>query len=285
LIPTLSALSVAVAVLLVPPRVALASPDDEAARCVDDASVAQKLRDNGHLVEARALFVSCAADVCPGLVRRDCIQWLAQVDERLPTVVIAARGKDGKDLAGARVILDGKPVPPERLGRSFQLDPGPHTLQASHPGLPSRDESIVLAEREKGRSVVLVLETPTSSVTTADARPPRSIPVLSWVLGGVAVVGGAGFGVFWYQGMDEVSTLRSSCAPNCTADQIDDARTPLTIARISGGIAIAAAAGAVLAYFLSQGSASGSGNRNGKDGKLGTRTPARPPPRTFDLAF
>jgi hypothetical protein len=66
----------------------------------------------------------------------------------------------------------------------------------------------------------------------------------------VAIGGGAGFGVLWATGMDEVSTMRRSCAPFCSQERIDDVKPTFLAARISLGIGVVAAVGAIAAYFL-----------------------------------
>ena len=78
----------------------------------------------------------------------------------------------------------------------------------------------------------------------------RTVPALSWVLGGVALVGAGGFAYFWARGMGKVSDLRDTCSPYCSTEQIDDARSPLTLARVAGIVGIAAAIGAVAVYLL-----------------------------------
>jgi hypothetical protein len=236
---------------LVPARAGAASPaEDAAARCVEDAEKGQKTRDTGSLIDARGRFVSCSAEACPGVVRRECIQWLTEVDARIPSLVISTRASDGRDLVGANVTVDGRPIPASALGRSLQLDPGPHRLEASLAGYGSRTESVVLVEREKGRALALVLSAlPGAHVETA--RPRRSVPLLSWILGGVAVAGAGGFAFFWSRAMSDVSSLRESCAPYCAPGQIDEARDSVTLAHVSLGIGIAAAASAVLVYVLS----------------------------------
>ena len=219
-------------------------------RCVARAAEGQKSRDEGHLLESRALFVQCGAEACPSIVARECVRWLAEVDERMPTLVIAAKGSNGRDVL-ADITLDGKPLAAASVGRDVQLDPGRHTIAASASGYESKTETVVVREREKGRRVELVLVAHSAVDTSAPAPATgRSIPALSGILGAVAVAGGAGFGYFWWRGMDEVRTLRESCAPHCTSEQIDEAREPLTIARVSLGIGIAAAVGAVVVYLV-----------------------------------
>jgi len=102
-------------------------------------------------------------------------------------------------------------------------------------------------EREKGRVLEVALE-PTSRPTESNG-----VPWPTWVLGGVAVAGGIGFGALWYSGMNDVSTLRKECAPYCSQQRIDDVRPTLVAARISLGVGIAAAVGAIAAYLFRPG--------------------------------
>lgn len=229
--------------------------ESTAARCVAEAERAQKTRDDGHLTESRAMFVRCGAEECPGVVRRECVKWLGEVDDRIPTLVVSTRSSEGKDVLGAEIVLDGTPVPPARVGREIQVDPGPHTLRATLAGYDVATDSVVVREREKGRPVVLVLRAKGESVATPPPPKARSVPLLSWILGGVAVAGGAGFGIFWSQALGEKSDLQGSCSPYCSDAQMDDVRTPRNLAYVSLGVGIGAAIGAVAVYFLQSPSA------------------------------
>lgn len=223
-----------------------ATPATPAERCVAAADRGQLLRDEGRLRASRAELAGCGGEACPAVVRRECIRWLEELDARIPTVILVARDAAGKDLPGARLVIDGRPVEAGTAGRALQLDPGPHSLRAEMPGREPAQESFVLKERERDRLVPVVLRSPGEGAKTS-----KRIPTLSWILGGVAVAGGVGFGVFWARGMDKVGDLRSTCSPFCTQAQIDDVRPDLDIARISGGVGVVAALSAVAVYLLS----------------------------------
>jgi hypothetical protein len=230
------------------------------AECVAAAERAQTKRDEGHLLASRVEFVACAADSCPTVVKRECLRWLAEVDERIPSLQISVKERSGKDVLGAEVTVDGVAFPNAGTGRALQLDPGPHKIRAKVAGREPIEEAIIARERERDRVVVLALaadptastdrdRTPASPVTPVTSQP-RGVPVLSWVLGGVAVAGVGAFAYFWASGTGRVSDLRDSCSPFCTSEQIDDARVPLTTARIALAVGVAAGIGAVIVYLV-----------------------------------
>src|SRR5689334_3415815 len=68
---------------------------DGIAACIDIHLDGQRLRDKGQLKGARQRFLACSAESCPALVRKDCLQWLAEVDEQMPTLLISAHGPAG----------------------------------------------------------------------------------------------------------------------------------------------------------------------------------------------
>src|SRR5689334_21873446 len=86
---------------------------DDREQCATAADQAQQLRDDGKYRRAREQLLICARDVCPAPIKRDCLEWLAQVESTAPTVVFGA--KDGaKDLSDVKVYVDGAAVT-ERL--------------------------------------------------------------------------------------------------------------------------------------------------------------------------
>jgi hypothetical protein len=230
-----------------------------AARCVAASERAQTKRDEGQLLASRAEFVACAEEACPAIVRRECARWLADVDERIPSIIVSVKDSAGKDVASGSsdvITLDGaRSGDAVNAGRAIKVDPGPHVIVVATPhNGQSIEERVVVREREKGRVVTLSFQRKGDDGSGGGGGGgvpmKRTIPTLSWVLGGVAIAGGATFGVLWAKGMDEVSNLRSTCAPFCSNDQIDSVTPTLTGARIALGVGIAAAALAVVVYFV-----------------------------------
>lgn len=250
----ISIVTVGIGTLASAPPALAATP----AECVAASDRGQAKRDEGHLLASRAELVACAADSCPAIVKRECSRWLGEVDERIPSLVVSVKESSGKDVLGAEVSVDGKPVAVAGAGRAFQLDPGTHVVRAVVRGRAPIEETIVARERERDRTVTLFLAPVGPLAGERPTERSNEVPVLSWVLGGVAVVGGGAFAYFWATGLDRVSELRSSCAPYCSAEQIDDARVPLTTARIALGVGIVAAVAAVTVYVLRPPAASAS---------------------------
>jgi hypothetical protein len=239
-----------------PPVIARAS--ERAERCVAESDRGQEQRDRGALVEARASFRACAADECPAMLRKDCAAWLEQVDQSIPTMVLAAKDARGNDLLGARAFVDGASHQEEyESGRAIALDPGPHVVRFEHPPDAPIELTVVLRMGERNREVIGQLAAPppppppppsprsAPPLAVAALPPPRREPrrhVSPWafVTGGVAIAAVGSFAYFGATGLDEKSTLRTTCAPRCTDDQVAPLRARYVAADVSLGIAVLA---------------------------------------------
>src|SRR5262245_5315737 len=67
--------------------------------CLSASELGQDLRDKTQLIQARASFLQCSREVCPKVVRDDCMQWMNTVDNAIPSIVPAARDKSGHDMS------------------------------------------------------------------------------------------------------------------------------------------------------------------------------------------
>jgi len=232
-----------------------ASADEHVDACIDAADRAQALRDQGHLLEARRGFLTCAAGSCPSPIRKDCGRWHEEVSALVPSIVPRARDASGKDLTDATVDVDGAPVPID--GRPFELDPGRHEL-AWKRGTEVLTETIVVRAAEKNRPVDASFDVPqpivervppsdgvqpppvrdgaVSSATTTDGV---EVPVSSWILGGVGVIGGVLFAVFAADAVSQRDHLRETCAPGCPQSDVDAIERTLIVANLAGGVALA----------------------------------------------
>jgi hypothetical protein len=176
--------------------------------CLGAHEKGQQARSSGRLREAREQFLVCAADGCPGAVRTDCARWADDLSNRLPTIVIGAKDRGGRDLFDVKVSLDGTPLVEKLDGKSILIDPGPHTLKFEAAGMPTVSQKVLVKEGDRARPVEIVFEggapAPTRAKPETAAGPAPKAPeppaekssgagVLPWILvgvGGVGVVGG-----------------------------------------------------------------------------------------------
>ncbi|HVK64313.1 MAG TPA: hypothetical protein VM694_07560, partial [Polyangium sp.] len=164
------------------PRAAAAAPPGEAAAqkqaCADASEQGQELRDQGKLLAARERFLACAAEACPAIVRKDCADWLADLDERTPSIVLDARGPAGQDLTDVRVLEGERVLARIERDRLAVEGRGEHRLRYEWPGAPAVEERIVLREGEQRRrlSVRFVAAAPPAPKTPTPAAPlPRPL--------------------------------------------------------------------------------------------------------------
>jgi hypothetical protein len=217
-------------------RVAFA---DEREQCANAADQAQQLRDEGKYRRAREQLLVCARDLCPAPIKRDCLEWLTQVESVAPTVVLSA--KDGtKDLSDVKVSVDGAALSEHLDGKPIQLDLGKHTIKFEYAG-QTREETVILGAGQKFRSVSVVF---ISAPATPPAAPPadgggRGSLVPALVVGGIGVVAIGTFAFFGLTGNSAVSDLKK-CKPNCTTSEVSETRTKLIIADISLGVGVVA---------------------------------------------
>jgi hypothetical protein len=221
--------------------------------CIAAAEHAQPLRASGHLLEARAALITCAASTCPTTVRTDCVTWLTEVNNEIPSIVVQAKSTGGDDLADVAVIVDGAPAKTSLDGLPISLDPGSHRLRFESPGRDPLEQTVLLHQGER-RAVSVTLVRP--GETLAHAPPPpaasgstRPIPTISWVLGGASVVL-AGTGIaLWAVGKGEKSDLDDGCGKtsSCAHDDIVASRTKLIVGDVLVGAGLVALGAGV--YF------------------------------------
>jgi hypothetical protein len=227
---------------------------DEAA-CFADAESGQALARRGSLIEARAALARCAADACPAEVASDCHQWLGQLEERLPSIVLGARERDGADLTGVRFSIDDVPVEPD--GKAVPVNPGPHRIRAAR-GAAVREASIVTREGEKGRLVVLTFPREDTRVDwrTLPEPSPAPVPVAAWISGGVGAVALGTFAIVGGVGAANFQHLSDTCRPHCTTDQVRPVDAEFIVADVALAVAaLAAGLTTVLVLHRADGSA------------------------------
>ena len=224
--------------------------------CIDKHGEAQVLRRDGKLLKTKEALLVCSREVCPGAVRDDCGGWLGEIEHATPSIVLSARSKNG-DEAAVHVTVDGQPL----HDRSRRQGRGAHRSNWSaahvfrfelHLPYEPVEEKAILREGEKvGRSRCFFGPQPEATIAPAPAplRPVemrRPVPLSVYVLGGVAVVGTGLFAGFGASGLSRKSSLSTSCAPFCSSSDVSGVRTRFLVGDISLGVAVVAAATAVV---------------------------------------
>jgi hypothetical protein len=217
---------------------------DDREQCASAADQAQQLRDDGKYRRAREQLLICARDVCPAPIKRDCLDWLTQVENTAPTVVFGAKDAT-KDLSDVKVSVDGVQVTDRLDGKPVQMDLGKHIVRFEYQGQTKEDE-VIIGAGQKNRNVTVTFAAAAPTGPTGPTPPPGGegakqgsiVPAL--VVGGIGVVALGSFAIFGLGGKSDVSNLEDTCKPHCAESDVDKARTKLIIADISLGVGIVA---------------------------------------------
>jgi hypothetical protein len=249
---------IAFLVFLAPPARADELPTKEA--CVDAYRSSQELSRDGSLLRSRTSLLLCGRDPCSPVLQKDCVAWLAELEPRIPSLIITLKNGLGHDVANARVLIDGVEVSPRIDGRAFDVDPGEHRSRVEPlDRAPSEalEQTIVAREREKARVIAFELKMAkqTEVGPPAPAQPTgdvtRALPWTFWAVGGVGVVGAGVFGVFGVRGLVQRSDL-DDCRPTCDTARIDRAKTSFLVADVSLVVALVAAGVDTWLWFSSR---------------------------------
>jgi hypothetical protein len=162
-------LSILLASTLAPLR---ASADVQA--CLGASEKGQRARSAGKLREARGRFLVCSSDGCPAMVRRVCAQWQGEVIATLPSIVLGAKDRAGRDLFDVSVSIDGELLARKLDGKSIPVDPGPHTFTFEMAGVAPVVERALVKEGEKTRVIAVTVPVGTPPNDGASPPPPAA---------------------------------------------------------------------------------------------------------------
>jgi hypothetical protein len=212
-------------------------------QCADAYTQAQVLRSQDKLMLAKEQIDLCNDPACPQALRKDCTEWLVEVQDSVPTLAVDV------DVSSARVTIDGHDV---ANGVSVPLDPGSHAIVAEAAGLEKAMQTVTLLQGEK-RHVTLTLAAPPAPTKIPETRirSSRPFPVAPIVVGvaGLALVGG--FAAFGLVGNAKRSDLDASgCATNCSPGDLDAIRTDYIVGDVLLGLGITAVAIATVWLIL-----------------------------------
>jgi hypothetical protein len=226
---------------------------DQKDQCIDASVSGQELRDQGKLVAARVALLACGARACPALLRKECAGWLADVEARTPSIVIAATDEASRDTADVKVTLDGAPFLPRLDGQAIAVDPGTHLFRFEHAGSAGIEQSVILREGERRRAITVRFPPHGAGAPAAlpapivAASPARPVAVAA--LGGLAVASGITFAVLGLGAKNDAATLRTTCAPACSVDAVDAVRRKEIGANVALGVGVLATAAAAVLVF------------------------------------
>jgi hypothetical protein len=243
-------------VALLPRARAAGKEGGEKIQCIEASDHGQDLRDSSSFRLARQAFARCARDTCPEPLRRECVEWLVDLDTQYPSVIIAGRDDRGKDLEAVRVLVDGIAALTKLDGKPLPVDPGLHHFRYETDGFAPLEEDVIVRTGEKDRPLnevfrPIVAPAPPPFVLTPELASSESKPrVLGWTLAGVGALGFASEAFFGITGASERSSALAAggCAPHCSATETQDIETKFIVADISLGVGVVSTALAL--YFL-----------------------------------
>lgn len=234
-----------------------ANPKRECAMAYENT---QSFREHGKLIDARKQAVACSASTCSEYVINDCMQWLAEIDAILPTVVFMAVDAAGAETAAVRVSVDGELLVEKLDGKAVTVDPGEHTVRYEMAGIEALEQKVLIRQAEKNRIVA-------ASFRKEPAVLPRNTPPAGSFLNGyrigaiaAGVVGlagigvGGGFGAVTYSKWGEALSYCMNRDPRyCKEEGItlgNEARASASVSDVSfivGGVGVGAS---VLLWIL-----------------------------------
>jgi len=225
--------------------------------CAQAFEQSQRLRNAFRYVDATAEALKCANPACGAALAEECGKLYGELKAETPSVVVGARDQDGNDLANATVQLGENAKPLAVDGTPLPIDPGNHELIIAATGFEPVVQRVVIRAGEQLRPIVSTLQRVSAksdaSVTKQNdeitARSASSSPPLAtYILGGVALAGFAGFAGFRIAGAHDYDTLSKECKPTCSQSSIDAARNKYIYSDIALAVGLAAAAAAVTIY-------------------------------------
>lgn len=232
-----------------------ARADDVGATCATAAESAQTLRDEGKLRGAREQLLTCARDVCPEIIRGDCVRWLGDLEKALPTVVLRARDARGDDVIAVSVSMDGKPLVAALDGKAVAVDPGAHRFRFETATSAPVETEVLVGQGEHNRTVLVTFQ---GAAPPASAEGPAAAPTSSgrsvgpFITGGIGVVLLGAFAVLDLTAWSDVDRLKDGCGrtSTCSTSEVGSVDTRITLSKVALGAGLGALAAGATWYFL-----------------------------------
>jgi len=212
-------------------------------RCAAAYEQGQQLRRQDKLSASRSQLQVCE-QTCPKALAADCTRWRGEVEALLPSVRLRATDGQGHPVE-ARVLLDGELLL-EHLGDApVTVDSGDHVFRFEAPSGLTAEVRVSLHGGEPAREIEGVLA---PAAPVAPAPSLRPVPLASYVLGGVGIVGLGVGGAVSLAGHFNQSHLQSTCAPGCKPSDVDAIGTLYDVAWVSAGVGVASLAVALILW-------------------------------------
>jgi hypothetical protein len=225
--------------------------------CSRSFEQSQRLRNGSQYIAASEEAAKCANPKCGEALVDECSKIYDQLQTATPSVVFAARDDAGAELTSVVVSIDGHPSRNLLDGKPVQVDPGNHQFAFASDGHQPTEQAVLIRAGEQFRPInALLRRTATGPAAGSPVQPPASdteprIPLPSYVLGAVSVVGLGTFIGFRVAGSSRFDALARECKPTCAPSAVDSARQKYTISEIALGVAAASALAAVTIYLVS----------------------------------
>jgi hypothetical protein len=202
--------------------------------CVDAHGDGQLRRDESNFTAARELFQGCVKPECPEPIRVECAEFLARVEELVPTVLVTAVDARGADVTDATVELDGQRFLESLTGRTTPVNPGKRTFVFRRPDGSTAETSVLIVEGAKGRAVVGRFPAPPAPpVEKEEPAAGAKDHTLAYVLGGAGVAALASFAYLALSGRAEQRDLERTCKPHCSEQAARSVTTKFLAADVS----------------------------------------------------
>lgn len=238
-------------------------PVDAKVSCVGALEQAHSHEKAGRYLASQEELLKCINPVCGDAILSWCTRMHAELESAIPTVVFSAHDEARNvDLSEVAVAVDGKPLLDALDGKATALDPGRYALTFSAAGHEPLEKVVVIRAGERFRQIHVSFpraDGATARVVTRVAAPQptralepsgRLVPVMSYVLGGLGVVGVGTFASLRVMANAQDEELQQACAPVCRESDVASVDQKYLMSNVALGVGAAALGGAVLFYVV-----------------------------------
>lgn len=242
------------AVAVLPHSASAQLSSNQKVKCANAYEQAQRTRNEGLFRAAREHTLVCADEVCPSVLRTECVKWLGEIDAAMPTVLVVARDGSGNEVSDVNVVVDGTKVLERLDGKALPVDPGIHTFRFTRAGSATVEQKILIREAEKRRPVLVTFG---GGATLEPSKPaasdtPSSVPVATWILGGVGLVAlGLSLPIYLNASKRKSELDDDPCAfaQTCAPSRVEGVRRQYIYGDVALGVGIVALAGATIVWL------------------------------------